>query len=85
MSLDEMDKSIQNTEFWKLMTQKSKAEMTSLKFVKFVGGVNTICAHGIALSKDIMQRLSSTHGQIMTVIVGSVFRIMALAWIKILF
>lgn len=52
MSLDEADKSIRNTELWKLLEQKAKKEKLPPEFIT---GVRKMCARGITLAKDIIR------------------------------
>lgn len=52
MSLHEVDRSIQNTELWMLLSQKVEAEMLPTEFMV---GVNEICARGLTLAKDIIR------------------------------
>lgn len=52
MDLHEVDKSIRNTELWKLLEQKAKKEKLSPEFIT---GVSKVCARGITLAKDIIR------------------------------
>lgn len=52
MSLYEVDKSMRNTQLWKLLEQKVKKEKLPPEFMV---GVNKVCAYGITLAKDIIR------------------------------
>ena len=52
MSLYKVDKSIRDTELWKLLEQKVEEERLPLQFME---GVSSVCAHGITLAKDIIR------------------------------
>ncbi|WP_325198991.1 hypothetical protein [Oscillibacter sp.] len=52
MGLDSVDRSIRDTELWKLLAQK--AEATGLP-PGFMAGVDEICSRGITLAKDIIR------------------------------
>lgn len=52
MSLYEVDKSMCNTQLWKLLEQKVKKEKLP---PEFMAGVSKVCAHGITLAKDIIR------------------------------
>lgn len=52
MSLYKVDKSIRDTELWKLLEQKVEEERLPLQFME---GASSVCAHGITLAKDIIR------------------------------
>lgn len=52
MSLHEVDKSVRNTELWKLLEKKAEEEKLPSEFMT---DVSSVCARGITLAKDIIR------------------------------
>ena len=52
MSLHEVDKSVRNTELWKLLEKKAEEEKLPSEFMT---DVSDVCARGITLAKDIIR------------------------------
>lgn len=52
MNLSDVDKSICNTQLWKLLERKAAEEGLPREFM---AGVDEICSHGITLAKDIIR------------------------------
>ena len=52
MSLHEVDKSVRNTELWKLLEKKAEEEKLPPEFMT---DVSDVCARGITLAKDIIR------------------------------
>lgn len=52
MSLYEVDKSLRDTELWKLLEKKAEEEKLPPEFMT---GVSSVCARGITLAKDIIR------------------------------